>query len=109
MADNTPAPFVFDADKFKAKLTEIKEAQLPYAGKHNHNPFKWIADNVLPLETRFVKGERTKELYDALMNLKVTAPKINPDLADVAPGTPASPQHVNPAPIAAGLQLPKAK
>lgn len=102
----TPA-FAFDIAKFKAKLTEIKEAQLPYAGKHNHNPFKWIADNVLPLETRFVKGERTKELYDALMNLKVVAPKVNPDLPDVAPGTPASPQHVNPPIVAAGLQLPK--
>lgn len=103
MADNTPAPYNFDAAKFEAKLVDIKETQLKFQGKHNHNPFKWIADKVLPLETRYVKGERTKELYDAVFNLKVEAPKINPNLPDVPAGTPASPTHVNPVPVAAGL------
>lgn len=88
-------PFNFDSTKFEAKIVEIKEHQLTFAGKHNHNPFTWIAKNITPYELAYVKGERSKELYDHVMNLTSVAPKINPMLPDVAPNTSASPQPTN--------------
>lgn len=106
----TPVAFKFDEAKFTSHLNAIKEEQLTYAGKHNHNPFLWIANNVRPLETLFAKGDRSESLYTKALALKSEKPVVNPDICDVEaaktsataePKAPTVPQG------ATGLSLPK--
>lgn len=106
----TVTPFKFDEAKFKSHLASIKEEQLKFTGKHNHNPFLWIANNVRPIETRFDKGERSEELYKLGTELKSIAPRVNPDITDaVADATPAIALPVNPVQLPQGLKLPEKK
>jgi hypothetical protein len=96
--------FTFDAKKFQEHLNNIKNEQAKFAGKHNHNPFIWINKNVLPLEERFNKGERTKELFDAALAIKAQPPVVNP-AAKTAESTKISVEPTHKAPEPQGLKL----
>lgn len=102
----TPVAFKFELDKAQAHINAVKENLFKFAGKHNHNPFKWISDNVAPLEARLAKEERTETLFKDIMALDIDAkPVINIKLADVPEGTNASVQPTNKMPEPKGLTL----
>ena len=65
-----PAVFSFNESAFETKIKKLKELRDSFAGKKNYNPFFWYRDNVMPHTEAYNKGVRTKELYDAVMNLK---------------------------------------
>jgi hypothetical protein len=63
-------------DALKHKEETRDEMLHRYAGVKGMNPYKWNMEVVAPLEDRYVAGERSKELYDALMNLKIVEPRV---------------------------------
>lgn len=88
--------FSFDEKAFNEKIAKLEAAKAAVAGKKNYNPFLWYGLVVAPLQNRFIKGERTKELYDGLMSVSETVPPIKPiePVAEVA----TSPIAANPGP-----------
>ena len=75
MSEPTKIPeFKFDAEKAKAHIETIKEHLKQFVGKQNHNPFLWIKDHLEPLVQRLEDGEKTKELFEAILSLKKEAP-----------------------------------
>jgi len=96
--------FTFDANKVQEHLNQIKVEQLKFAGKHNYNPYLWLNKNVLPLEERFNKGERSKELFDAMLAIKAQLPIVNPTVEPTeSAAISVEPQHKAPEPK--GLKL----
>jgi hypothetical protein len=81
----TPTTYKFDVATFEKNVTAIKEHQMTFQGKRNHNPFLWMHKNLLPLEERFKKGERTLELFTGVANLlaKKEAPILDPNYVEV--------------------------
>lgn len=74
MAEQT---FKFNEDIVKAKFAALAKSRDDQAGKTgNGNPFLWYRDNVASKQLAFNKGDRTKELYDAVLSTKEFAPKI---------------------------------
>ena len=73
MAD---VPFKFDETKVKAHFDAVYKAHKEVEGKVGYNPFLYITSKVQPLAFRFERGERTKELQDAILALVVTPSKI---------------------------------
>lgn len=82
MADKVTASteFKFDEKAFIAKLNQLNAAAKAVEGKPNYNPFVWLANNVTPLNAEYVKGTRTKELFDKLMAVKAEVPPVNPKI-----------------------------
>ncbi len=99
-----PAPFKFDEQAFTKHLAAVKEDQLKYAGKHNHNPFTWIKANVYPIEEAFIKGDRTEELYKKALAVKSVPPVVNSNKIVPAEGKIQS-EPVNEIPQPKGLKL----
>lgn len=67
---STEQSFVFDEAKAKAKIEATKNSYLEFQGKRGYNPWLSIAADIDPLDERLMKGEKSKELYDAIMSLK---------------------------------------
>jgi hypothetical protein len=70
------------------RIRKIEDFQKTFEGKSGFNPFLWLKDNVWQLKAKFEAGERTEELYNAIMsiplaqepsgeNLKVESYKIH--------------------------------
>lgn len=75
MAEQT---FKFNEDIVKAKFAALAKSRDDQAGKTgNGNPFIWYRDNVASKKLAFDKGDRTKELYDAILATKeFTGPAV---------------------------------
>jgi hypothetical protein len=84
MAD-TPSTYKFDIETFNKNIVAIKEHQMTFQGKKNHNPFLWMHKNLLPLEEQFKKGVRTAELFNVVAALlaKKEAPILDPNYVEV--------------------------
>ena len=75
--------FKFDESAFKDKLVRLTQLKADESGKPNKNPYLWFGKTVQPLIDRYqIKGERSKELYDALMAVKEVVPLINPNVPE---------------------------
>lgn len=68
--------FKFDEDKARNHLVELAQYNLSFAGKTGYNPFFFMENELFPLETRYKKGERTRELWDSIFKLEKKEPKI---------------------------------
>lgn len=74
MAEQT---FKFNEDVVKAKFDALAKSRDEHAGKTTVNPFIWYRDNVASKKLAFDKGDRTKELYDAILATKeFTGPAV---------------------------------
>lgn len=67
---STEQTYNFDTAKATSKIQETTKNLKTFAGKKNVNPFLDIANKVEPLNKRLTSGEKTKELFDAIMALK---------------------------------------
>lgn len=91
----TPA-FTFNEQVVKEHMHKVEEGVNKFAGKKNYNPFLWVKEKVQPLVDRFMKGERTKELQEAIVALPTTPPpitveaKVEEPVANQVSGNPES-------------------
>ena len=65
-----------DWDKVPSHLVDISKYYGGFAGRVGFNPFVYMNKIVVPLTKRYDKGERTQELYDAIMALEKKEPRI---------------------------------
>lgn len=72
MAEQTK--FTFNEEIIKAKIASLTKSRDDQAGKAGVNPFIWYRDNVASKVAAYEKGDRSKEVYDAIMSVKELAP-----------------------------------
>ena len=65
----TVQTFKFDKARCSSHLAQVRAEVEQHAGKPNVNPYLWIGANLDPLKYRLEKGEETKELQEAILNL----------------------------------------
>ena len=82
-SETTTVKFEFDVKAVETKLETIKKSIDSVAGKKGHNPYVWAAENVTPLQQRFIGNkdqkvapERSKELFDKIMALPDSPPQF---------------------------------
>lgn len=85
MPEPTSQPYKFDESNFNSKAEKLKALVQSTKGQKNKNPFVWFQKTVEPLVVKFKKGERTKELADAMSAIKEEVPLINPEIKEDAP------------------------
>lgn len=73
----TSIQFTFDEKKLREHIDKVVEYHNQFVGKKGHNPFFFIRDHVNPLTKRLSEGEKTKELSDAILALKMEAPVVS--------------------------------
>lgn len=74
----TSTPSAIDWNKAEEKVSQIHNHLKGFEGKPGHNPFMYYNKFVKPLVDRYVTGqERTAELYNQIMSLKVEAPTVD--------------------------------
>jgi hypothetical protein len=86
MAESTPPAtklnlpsvhsFKFDEEQCKEHFKMIRNHLNDYVAVSGYNPFTWASKYLYPLEQRMNNGERTKELYDAILGLKKEKPIV---------------------------------
>jgi hypothetical protein len=65
-----PPAFVFDKAACVKKFDEVGKSVSAYKGRAGYDVDAWLKENVYPLDVRLnVKGEKTKDLFDAIMAL----------------------------------------
>lgn len=69
----------FNQKAWAEKLSRLEACKTEQAGKPNYNPFLFFGLKVVPLTTRYAKGERTPELFNAMMALPDTIPSLGLD------------------------------
>lgn len=90
--EESPESIVFDwnADKITLRFAEVNAYYLAYNGKQSYNPHFYLHKVVKPLEKRVTQGEKTEELYNAVMSLEMKpplAPGCKAPVNNVPPGT----------------------
>lgn len=71
-----PVEFKFNEDAVKKHLGLIEAEINKKAGQPGFNPFMWAEACVQPLVKRFMQGERSKELQDAVLKLPTEIPPL---------------------------------
>lgn len=84
-SSTTAAPPAIDWNKAVDKISKVKEALKEFVGKIGYNPFLYAEEKVRPLQDRYTKGERTPELFKAIMELP-DKPDPNIKSRDFKPG-----------------------
>jgi len=70
----------FDETAIKKKIQTIEENVNKIVGRKGYNPHFWLNQSVHPLVNRFLAGERTSELQDAILALPDSPPKLDINL-----------------------------
>jgi hypothetical protein len=68
---STSKSYIFDLSKWTAKKAELDIQVKELAGKPKTNPYLKMKDKVWPLQVRFNNGERSPELFNALMAVTI--------------------------------------
>lgn len=63
------ATYTFDETKVKEHFKKIEDAVNAVQGKKGYNPYLYLSAKVNPLMDQYINGVRTRELFDAIMNL----------------------------------------
>lgn len=69
-------------DKVFEHINKVHMEALSYSGKPGCNPHMWINEVLRPLVNQIKSGNRTKELYDVVMELRCP---LNPNSTDKRP------------------------
>lgn len=96
MAETSVPPYKFDEVAFTNNITLIKQHQMSFQGKKGHNPFLWLHTELKPWEDKFLKGERTQALFDAITKMaaakdiplakgSTTEPEVQPAMPRLQP------------------------
>lgn len=90
-------PYVFDTDKFEAKIEEFNKTSTEVAGKPNYNPYLYLAKNGVTEAVRQYKfGNRSQEVFDTVMKVPSKIPPIDPNWVAPEPYKPMLPKALQP-------------
>lgn len=66
-----------DWKQAETQLEKVTKFLSSFEGKHGHNPFMFYDQKIKPLADRYLKGERSQELFDQMIKLKEEPPTID--------------------------------
>jgi hypothetical protein len=73
---NTPPTFTWNAAAVQEKLTKVREYYKQFDGKPGMNPWFYVLNTLVPLESRVKAGEQSLELHNAIAQLKLEEPRV---------------------------------
>lgn len=69
---DTPTTQELNWNLVQKKIETIEEHLKQFVGKIGFNPFLWIGKNLTPLKDKYLAGDKTRILYDCIMEIPDT-------------------------------------